>query len=164
MATLSGQTIQSTYQGLLKLADSTTGITNSIQVVEDGLGNDTGLKIKSNFLIQSNQSNLGIIKNNFYGIGIVSGTVAGTSASHNVIWASTFYDKGIYEYSAITLSLTSATTIGDTFEMSFYTSDMGPNGLYAKDLIISGKIELKDWEAASEKIFKCMVKLDKSLE
>lgn len=35
---------------------------------------------------------------------------------------------------------------------------------YCKDMIIAGKIELKDWESASEKIFKLMVKLDKSIE
>jgi hypothetical protein len=35
---------------------------------------------------------------------------------------------------------------------------------YVKDMIIAGKIELKDWEAASEKIFNCMVKLDKTLD
>jgi hypothetical protein len=35
---------------------------------------------------------------------------------------------------------------------------------YVKDLIIADKIELKDWEKASEKIFKLMVKLDKTLD
>ena len=35
---------------------------------------------------------------------------------------------------------------------------------YVKDLIIAGKIEMKDWEQASEKIFNFMVKLDKSIE
>ena len=35
---------------------------------------------------------------------------------------------------------------------------------YVKDLIIAEKIDIKDWEKASEKIFKFMVKLDKSLE
>lgn len=35
---------------------------------------------------------------------------------------------------------------------------------YTKDLIIAGKLELKDWEKASEKIFNFMVKLDKTLE
>ena len=35
---------------------------------------------------------------------------------------------------------------------------------YVKDLIIAGKIEVKDWEKASEKIFNFMVNLDKTLE
>jgi hypothetical protein len=34
---------------------------------------------------------------------------------------------------------------------------------YCKDLIIAGKIEMKDWEAASKKIFQFMVDLDKSI-
>lgn len=35
---------------------------------------------------------------------------------------------------------------------------------YTKDLIIAGKLDLKDWEKTSEKIFNFMVKLDKTLE
>ena len=35
---------------------------------------------------------------------------------------------------------------------------------YVKDLIIAGKIDIKQWESASEKIFNFMVKLDKTLE
>lgn len=35
---------------------------------------------------------------------------------------------------------------------------------YVKDLIVAGKIEIKDWEAASKKIFQFMVDLDKTLE
>ena len=34
---------------------------------------------------------------------------------------------------------------------------------YVKDLIIAGKIDIKNWEPASEKIFNFMVKLDKSI-
>ena len=48
MPTLSGQTIQSTYQGLIKLADSTSGITSTPQQIQDGLGNDTGTRIATN--------------------------------------------------------------------------------------------------------------------
>lgn len=35
---------------------------------------------------------------------------------------------------------------------------------YVKDLIIAGEVEMKHWESASEKIFKHMVALDKSIE
>jgi len=35
---------------------------------------------------------------------------------------------------------------------------------YVKDLIIADKIEMKDWEAASKKIFNFMVELDKNEE
>lgn len=34
---------------------------------------------------------------------------------------------------------------------------------YVKDLIIAGKIDIKDWEKASEKIVKFMVKMDKEI-
>lgn len=42
MGTLTGQQINNTYDGLLKLSDSTTGITSTFQAIEDGLGNNTG--------------------------------------------------------------------------------------------------------------------------
>ena len=48
MGTLSGQSISDTYDGLLKLADSTTGITSTYQQIQDGLGNDTNTKISTN--------------------------------------------------------------------------------------------------------------------
>jgi len=35
---------------------------------------------------------------------------------------------------------------------------------YVKDLIIAGKIDIKDWQVASEKIFTFMVNLDKSIQ
>ena len=35
---------------------------------------------------------------------------------------------------------------------------------YVKDLIIADKIDIKQWEAASEKIFNFMVELDKTIE
>jgi len=35
---------------------------------------------------------------------------------------------------------------------------------YVKDLIIAGKIDLKDWMAATEKIVRFMIKLDKEFE
>ena len=35
---------------------------------------------------------------------------------------------------------------------------------YVKDLIIADKINIKDWESASKKIFNFMVDLDKSIE
>jgi len=35
---------------------------------------------------------------------------------------------------------------------------------YCKDLIVADKLDIKDWEAASKKVFNWMVALDKSLE
>lgn len=42
MSNLTGQQIQNTYEGLLNLEDSTTGITSNLQAIQDGLGNNTG--------------------------------------------------------------------------------------------------------------------------
>ena len=56
MGTLTGQQIKDTYEGLLKLTDSTTGITNSFQAIQDGLGNDTGLQIKQDGFYSNNLS------------------------------------------------------------------------------------------------------------
>lgn len=56
MANLSGQTIQSTYYGLLNLDTATTGITSTYQTITDGIGNDTGLQIKENAFYSNNFS------------------------------------------------------------------------------------------------------------
>ena len=40
----------------------------------------------------------------------------------------------------------------------------GFSASYVKDLIVAGKINIKDWEKASAKIFKHMVELDKSIQ
>jgi hypothetical protein len=53
MGTLSGQTIQNTYDGLLKLEDSTNPITSSPQFIQDGLGNNTNMKIGTNLSTSS---------------------------------------------------------------------------------------------------------------
>ena len=50
MSNLSNLQINQSFQGLLKLADSTTGITQSLQSVQDGLGNNTGIKLAQDFL------------------------------------------------------------------------------------------------------------------
>ena len=50
MSSLTNTQINNTYPGLLKLSNSTTGITSTTQSVEDGLGGDTGLKIKQDYI------------------------------------------------------------------------------------------------------------------
>jgi hypothetical protein len=56
MSTLTGNQIQNTYQGLLKLDDSSTGITSTYQSIQDGLGNNTGTQIKQDGLYSNNFS------------------------------------------------------------------------------------------------------------
>ena len=54
MSTLTGQQINLTYPGLLNLETSTTGITSNPQQIQDGLGNNTGIKIATNYLTAPN--------------------------------------------------------------------------------------------------------------
>ena len=140
MATLSGQTIQSSYQGLLKLQDSTTGITTNLQAIQDGLGNDTGLRIATNQLEGDGLLTFVPLKASYYGSGYVS-TNAGQfgAGTQNVIIATPFYDNANYSYSAISFYTTTATSTSDTFEAALYTTQMiNPFGLYPHTPIISG--------------------------
>jgi hypothetical protein len=45
MGNLTNQYVSQSYQGLLTLADSNNGVTNTLQYVTDGLGNNTALQI-----------------------------------------------------------------------------------------------------------------------
>lgn len=140
MSSLSGQSIQSTYQGLLKLSNSTTGITTSLQAIEDGLGNNTGLRITTDQLDGPNLVTAIRLKGRFYGNGFSSTSAAQMAAgTQNIILAQPFYDSGLYSYSAISYNLTNVTTSSDTVEAAIYTSQLiNPNGLYPSSPIISG--------------------------
>ena len=124
MSTLTGNQIKNTYQGLLKLADSSTGITSSFQAVQDGLGNNTGLKIATNYLSAPNQPGFLNLKADYYGPGFTAAGTVPIANSQNVLLAYPFYDNGLYDYSAFTYNVATATTTTDTVEVSFYTSQM----------------------------------------
>jgi hypothetical protein len=47
MSTLFGNNISQTYQGLIKLADSTTGVTSTTQSFQDGLGNNIPIQVSN---------------------------------------------------------------------------------------------------------------------
>jgi hypothetical protein len=140
MSTLTGQQIQNTYQGLLKLADSTTGITSSLQAIQDGIGNNTGLKLASNQLESPNIQSYISLKAQYYGSGFNNTAVTQmASGTQNVILAYPFYDNGQYSYSALTYNVITATSSSDTCEVAIYTSQMiNPNGLFPHTPIISG--------------------------
>lgn len=141
MSTLTGQQIKDTYDGLLKLADSTTGITSTYQQIQDGLGNNTNTKIStagilSPTLAQVSNQNL---KADYYGVGFGGGAVAPTANTQNRTLFTPFYDIGIYDYSAITYNLNTLTSTNDVVTMAFYTPQIVPNfGIAPKDLIMSG--------------------------
>ena len=140
MANLSGQTIQSTYPGLLNLNTATSGITNSFQSITDGLGNDTGIQIKTNYLAAPNNISFPRYKNTYGGNG--TNIAAGqqySSGMQNIILATPFYDSGFFSYSAATIRVVSATTSSDTLEFGIYTSQLIPDeGLYPDVPIITG--------------------------
>jgi hypothetical protein len=140
MGTLTGQQIKDTYEGLLKLEDSTTGITSNYQPIQDGVGNDTGLRIKQNGLFGSGVLSYNPYKGQYYGNGYTSGV--GTqyaSGMQNTIIACPFYDNGLYSYSAITTYTAQITSTSDTLEYAIYSSQMiNPFGLFPHQQIMSG--------------------------
>lgn len=140
MSALTGNQIKDTYQGLLKLADSTTGITSSFQAVQDGLGNDTGLRIATGQLESDNIPSFVPLKARYYGNGFSNSSATNyASGIQNTILATPFYDNGNYSYSAISINVVQQTSTSDTLAFAIYTSQMiNPNGLYPHAPIISG--------------------------
>lgn len=139
MSALTGNQIKDTYQGLLKLADSSTGITSSFQAVQDGLGNDTGLRIATGQLESDNIPSLVALKSRYYGNGFQPNGNQFPAGTQNIILANPFYDNGNYSYSAFTTFTFTTTTTSDTVELAIYTSQMiNPFGLYPSEPIISG--------------------------
>jgi hypothetical protein len=140
MSALTGNQIKNTYQGLLKLEDSSTGITQNLQAVEDGLGNNVGLRLAQGQLESDNIPSFIPLKAQYYGSGYVLTSPAQFGAgTQNVILASPFYDNGNYSYSAISIYTSTATSTSDTVELALYTSQMiNPNGLFPHTPILSG--------------------------
>ena len=139
MSTLSGQTIQSTYQGLLKFADSTTGVTSSYQQIQDGLGNDTNIRISTNGIQSNTIMAYNNLKPDYMGIGFSTGASTYGANHQNRTLYSVFYDSGIYSYSAISYHCLTATTTSDVVDIAFYTlQQVSTVGIAPKDLIMSG--------------------------
>jgi hypothetical protein len=140
MSALTGNQIKNTYQGLLKLEDSSTGITQNLQAVQDGLGNDTGLRLAQGQLESDNIASFVPLKAQYYGNGFANAAGLQMAAgTQNIIIGVPFYDNGNYAYSAITLNTQTQTSTSDTFQAALYTSQLiNPNGLYPHTPIISG--------------------------
>jgi len=130
MATLSGQTIQSTYQGLIKLQTSTTGITSTLQTIEDGLGNPTTIKVSTGRTNIDNFYSYQNLKPRFTGNGKSNASQAQqASGNQNILQAFPFFDSGIHSYSALTYGVSTITSTSDVVELAFYTPQTGVNGL-----------------------------------
>lgn len=140
MSTLTGNQIKDTYQGLLKLADSSTGITQNLQAIEDGLGNNTGLRITTNQLEVQNIPSFVPLKAQYYGIGFTNiNATQFALGTQNIIQATIFMDGGEYSYSAISFNTTTQTSSSDTFEAAIYSTQMiNPLGLFPHTQIVSG--------------------------
>lgn len=140
MSTLTNTQIQNTYQGLLKLSNSTTGITSNLQAIEDGLGNNTGLRITTDQLEVPNIPSFIPLKSRYYGAGFNNvNAVQYGSGLQNIILATFFQDGGEYSYSAISFNTVNTTSTSDTVEFALYTTQMiNPNGLFPHAPIISG--------------------------
>lgn len=140
MGTLTGQPIQNTYDGLLKLSDSTTGITSSFQAIEDGLGNKTGSRISTEGITSPNIANFQTnLVPDFMGNGITTTAVVPLANTQNRLLYNMFYDTGVHSYSAITYGLNTLSSTSDIVDFYIYSAQLVPNyGIAPKDLIMSG--------------------------
>lgn len=140
MANLSGQTIQSTYPGLLNLNTATTGITSTPQAITDGYGNNTGIDIAIDYLAAPNILNYpSRYSGDYGGTGFGVGSAANQANSQNRLIYGFLWDSGIDAYSALTYNLQTLTSTSDVVDFYLYTLQIVPGYGYApKDLIYSG--------------------------
>lgn len=140
MSSLSGQQINQTYKSLLKLSDSSTGVTSTFQAVEDGTGTDTGLKLSTNGLTGPNIFNLPRVSIRKVGSGIANSTTfAYATDEYDSIHCVPFYDFGLASFSSITYGLSAATSTSDVVNIAFYNSQYtDTHGLIPYQLIATG--------------------------
>jgi hypothetical protein len=142
MANLTGQAIQNTYPGLLNLATATTGVTSTPQQIQDGLGNNTGTRIGTNFLTNPMVFGMADYKADYYGVGFTATGVAPVASTQNILIGNLFYDNGTYDYSAITYNLSTATTTSDVVTIAFYSTQYVDGVGVAPSVLIQSGITL----------------------
>jgi len=121
MSSLTSQQINLSYQGLIKLEDSTTGITSTFQNIQDGIGGNTNLKISTNGIAGANSYNFyKPTEGQYYGTGF-SDSATPPSNNGNYLLVLPFWDNGISLYSAFTVNCTTADAT-ETFEFSIYNA------------------------------------------
>ncbi len=140
MSQLTNQQINNTYQGLIKLADSTTGVTSSLQSIQDGLGNDLPMKVSSGvFMTNVDMSYPKYGVGDFYGSGVALTSAAPVANTQNLMVALPFYDRGELSYSGISYQLITASTTSDIVNVSFYSSQwVDGYGLAPYEVVMSG--------------------------
>lgn len=122
MSNLTSLNINQSFQGLINLSDSTTGITSTPQQLQDGLGNDTGIKIATNRLEGGNIYNVyraGIAQ--YYGTGFFQNTPSTPTNAGNILSNQVFYDNGLYSYSAISIYCHTLAA-GESVDIAFYNA------------------------------------------
>lgn len=138
MGTLTNQIISQTYSGLLNLEDSSTGVTSTPQFVQDGSGDNTGLKLSSSGFFANNLPYFRTGKGKYYGTGLSpTNNSFGSTGFRTNIQALAFPDIGLYSYSAMSLyvSVASAT---ETIEFGFYNTQTSSVGLIPYQAILTG--------------------------
>lgn len=139
MGSLTYEQIKNTYQGLLKLQDSSSGITSTYQPIQDGLGNDTGVLIRENGIKSPTTYAINPFKGDFYGPGFVNTTSTPVATSQNSIINQIFYDSGLNSYSAITYNVDTITSTSDVVSIAFYAPQyVDGYGFVPGELIMSG--------------------------
>jgi hypothetical protein len=142
MSSLSSQQINQSYQGLLKLADSTTGITANLQAIQDGLGGDTGVKLaQGGFLSSPSFVSVKPVQKYTSGPGIATGIGTGLPSGSNNKYVGTYFieNNSMTSYSGITFRVGTVTSTADVINFAFYTVENTPEyGIAPKDLIMSG--------------------------
>jgi hypothetical protein len=139
MGTLTGQQIKDTYEGLLKLEDSTTGITSTYQPIQDGLGNNTGSRISTQGILSPNLPGFNNLKPDYMGLGFSPNPGTAPANSQNRTLYIPFYDTGLWSYSAISYNVNTITSTSDVVNAAIYTMQQVPTiGVAPKDLIMSG--------------------------
>lgn len=142
MSNLTGQQIKDTYDGLLNLANSTTGITSTPQQIQDGLGNNTGTKIATDWLTNPMVFGMTDYKADYYGLGFTLGVQAPVANTQNILIGNLFYDNGTYDYSAMTYNVASATSSSDVVTVAFYSTQYVDGVGVAPSVLIQSGITL----------------------
>jgi len=139
MANLSGQTIQSTYPGLLNLATATTGVTATPQQIQDGLGNNTNTRISTQGIFAPNVVGAFNLKPDYGGNGFTTAAQAGVANTQNRTLFIPIWDSGVHSYSAISYNVNTITSTSDVVTCAFYTLQQVPLfGVAPGNLIQSG--------------------------
>lgn len=124
MSSLTGSQINQSYQGLIKLADSTTGITSGVQTITDGEGNSTGIRIGQDFFQPVwGVSQYPVAPNDYYGVGIGGTQITPTASQVNNKTVNFFYDRGVESYSAVTWNVWIQFDVNEWIDYAFYKID-----------------------------------------